>query len=45
MGRTDSRALVTLEKDIFTVGEKIKVTIDCDNTDCSKDVESFSLKL
>ena len=37
-GKTWSNSQVTLEKDIFTVGETIRVIINCDNSGCSKAV-------
>ena len=36
---------MTLDKDIYTLGETIKVTIRCDNSSCSKAVEAFKIKL
>ena len=45
MGKTSSHSFVSLEKDVFTVGEKINVMIRCDNQACNKRVESFKLKL
>lgn len=45
MGKTWSRSQITLDKDIYQVGETIRVKIHCDNSECSKDVEGFKLKL
>lgn len=45
MGQTVCRASVTLVKDVYTVGEKIKVMVDCNNSACSRDVSSFDVKL
>lgn len=36
---------MTLEKDIFVVGENIRLRFNCDNTKCRKTVESMTLKL
>ena len=45
MGKTEARATVSLEKTKFAPGEKIRVIIDMDNSDCKKEVKSFKTKL
>lgn len=45
LGKTLSQSKITLEKDVYTVGDTIKVKIDCDNSQCNKDIAGFKLKL
>ena len=45
IGKTHSTSNVTIEKNVFTVGETIKVRISCNNTACSKSIKGFKLKL
>ncbi len=44
-GKSLSTSKITLEKDVYTVGESIKVNVICDNSACKKDIEGFKLKL
>ena len=45
IGKTESKANFTLEKDVYEVGDAIQVTVDCDNSLCKKDISGFKLKL
>ena len=45
MGKTNSYSTFTLEKDVYFVGETIRVKVDCNNVDCKKDISGFKLKL
>ena len=45
LGKTESHSSVVIEKDVFEVGEAIKVRIQCDNSRCSKTIKGFKLKL
>ena len=44
-GKSLSTSKITLEKDVYSVGESIKVNIICDNSQCKKDIDGFKLKL
>ena len=44
-GKTWSNSRVTLDRDIYTVGDTIRVTIDCDNSECKKAIDAFKIKL
>ena len=37
--------MISLEKSKFSPGEHIRVTFDCDNSQCKKAVKSFKAKL
>ena len=45
LGKKLSTSTITLEKDVYTVGDTIKVRISCDNSACAKAVSGFKLKL
>ena len=45
MGKSESQATIALEKDVFEVGETIRLTIICDNDRCKKPVKGFKIKL
>ena len=45
LGTSESQSTITLEKNTFAPGEKIRVNIDHDNTNCKKAVKSFKIKL
>ena len=45
MGKTESRSNIELERDVYSIGEKIRVKINCDNSACKKPVDAFKLKL
>mmetsp|Transcript_3707 Transcript_3707/g.4238 ORF Transcript_3707/g.4238 Transcript_3707/m.4238 type:complete len:109 (+) Transcript_3707:904-1230(+) len=45
MGASRSTSVCTLEKDVYGVGDTIRVRISCDNTRCKKPVKGFKLKL
>jgi sporulation-control protein spo0M len=45
LGKTHSSTRFTLEKDIYYVGETIRVKVDCNNLQCKKDISGFKLKL
>ena len=45
MGKTESRSTIELEKDVYSIGETIRVKVNCDNSACKKPVEAFKLKL
>ena len=36
---------MVLDKDIYSVGDTIRVQINCDNSECSKAISGFKLKL
>ena len=42
---TNSQTKVTFDKKQYFLGETAKVTINCDNTKCKKDIKSFKFKL
>ena len=45
VGKTKSENKITLAKDMYFPGEEIVVNIDCDNSNCSKSVKNFKVKL
>jgi len=45
IGKTESKTTFTLEKDVYQVGDTIKVIVDCDNSLCAKGISGFKLKL
>ena len=45
LGSSDAKSVISLEKTRFQPGEKIKVLIDMDNTNCKKAVKSYKIKL
>ena len=45
LGKTESRSTITLEKDTYQVGETIRISINCDNSDCAKNIDGFKIKL
>lgn len=45
MNKSTSHTIITLEKDVFTVGESIRVSIKCDNSKCRKPIEGIAVKL
>ena len=45
MGSQDVSANISIEKDIFHPGEIINITVDIDNSRCSKKVKSYKFKL
>lgn len=45
LGSSEAKSVISLEKHRFAPGEKIKVMIDCDNTQCKKPVKSYKIKL
>ena len=45
IGKTLSKSQIVLDKDIYSVGETIRVQINCDNSECKKDISGFKLKL
>lgn len=44
LGSSEAKSVISLEKHRFAPGEKIKVMIDCDNTQCKKAVKSYKIK-
>jgi len=45
LGKSESVNSVVLEKDTYTVGEKIKLKIVSDNYECKKAIKGFKFKL
>ncbi len=45
LGSSENTTVISLEKTKFSPGENIKVTFDCDNSQCKKAVKSFKAKL
>lgn len=45
IGKTTSISTIILSKDQFFAGEQLNVTIDCDNSRCSKAIKSFKIKV
>ena len=45
IGKTTSTSTIMLSKDQFFAGEQLNVTIDCDNSRCSKAIKSFKIKV
>ena len=45
IGKTLSKSQIVLDKDIYSVGDTIRVQINCDNSECSKSISGFKLKL
>ena len=45
IGKTESKTTFSLEKDVYQVGDTIRVTVNCDNSSCKKDISGFKLKL
>lgn len=45
IGSTKVVTTVVLEKNIFCLGESIRVKLKCDNTSSKSDVKSFKIKL
>lgn len=45
LGSSEAKSAISLDKTRFQPGEKIKVLIDMDNTNCKKPVKSYKIKL
>ena len=45
MRKSTSYSDIMLEKDVFNIGETMRVKIRCDNRDCRNSVKGFKLKL
>ena len=45
LGSSESKCVISLDKQRFTPGEKIRVHFELDNTDCKKPVKNFKIKL
>ena len=45
IGKTLSKSQIVLDKDIYSVGDTIREQINCDNSECSKSISGFKLKL
>lgn len=45
MGKSESTTEIIFEKNEFYPGEKAKVRIICNNSNCSKKVKSFKFKI
>ena len=45
LGASENTTVISLEKSKFSPGEHIRVTFDCDNSQCKKAVKSFKAKL
>ena len=45
LGTTECKAVISLEKERYAPGEKIKVHFDVDNSTCRKAVKNFKIKL
>ena len=45
LGSSEAKSVISLEKSRFAPGEKIRVHIDMDNSNCKKPVKSYKIKL
>lgn len=45
IGTTTASAEISIDKNVFCIGEKAKINIEMDNSDCAKPVKSFKFKL
>ena len=45
INKSKSDSHITLEKDVFTVGDTIRVSIKIDNSKCRKPIEGISVRL
>ena len=45
MSKSESNSIFQLEKDVYQVGEAIRVSINCDNSSCRKAIRNFKVKI
>ena len=45
LGTTTASASISIDRNLFCIGDKANVRVDMDNSDCAKPVKSFKFKL